>query len=153
MFLLICVSCHAELLCIPDIKLEALNNLTHLILRERGQQQVSNISRMVIVTCKGVGNNAGLDCLGSSDAVLEMVDVTTIACKALEVVLQVCNGMFDLYSDLREHVVEVSKVSTLVSSNVREWSNCEGRMAISTINPDELTFIKVQARLLQDVAA
>ena len=108
---------------------------------------------MVILTCKGVGNNAGLDHLGSSDAVLEMVDVTTIACKALEAVLQVCNGMFDSYLDLREHVVEVSKVSTLVGSNVREWSNCEGRMAISTINPDELTFVKVQARLLQDVAA
>ncbi|SPC60614.1 uncharacterized protein UHOD_11133 [Ustilago sp. UG-2017b] len=50
--------------------------------------------------------------------------------------------MFDLDSDSREHVVEVSKVLTLVGGNVREWSNCNGRMAISAINPDVLSFVK-----------
>ena len=96
---------------------------------------------MVISTGKGVSNNAGLDGLCSSDVVLDTVNVTTIACKPLGAVLEVHNGMFDSDSDSREHVVEVSKVLTLVSSNLREWSNYDGRMAISAVNPDELSFV------------
>ena len=78
-------------------KLQAL----HLILTARGQQQVSNISSIVISTGKGVFSNAGLDSLCSGDAVLNMIDVTTIACKALEAVLEICNDMFDSYLALK----------------------------------------------------